>query len=80
MASKGTQNSKWYLIIHSLINKALIELENFIRSEKWLGYLYLLTPKEIDEKSVFTQNSLRMKSEEYNKLEKEIEMLNKKLW
>jgi len=34
MASKGTQNSKWYLIIHSLINKALIELENFIRSEK----------------------------------------------
>ena len=64
-------------IVRALIDRGWIKLSNFKRSDNKLGYIYLLTPKGIAEKSILSQKFLRRKSEEYNRLKKEIEMLNK---
>ena len=64
-------------IVRALIDRGWIKLSNFKRSDNKLGYIYLLTPKGIAEKSMLSQKFLRKKSEEYNRLKKEIEMLKK---
>ena len=64
-------------IVRALIDRGWIKLSNFKRSDNKLGYIYLLTPKGITEKSILSQKFLRRKSEEYNRLKKEIEMLKK---
>ncbi|SVB64068.1 uncharacterized protein METZ01_LOCUS216922 [marine metagenome] len=64
-------------IIRALVDKGWIKLSNFRRSDNKLGYIYLLTKQGIAEKSILTQIFLRKKSEEYNRLKKEIEMLKK---
>ena len=64
-------------IVRALIDRGWIKLSNFKRSDNKLGYIYLLTPKGIAEKSILSQKFLRRKSEEYNRLKKEIEMLKK---
>ena len=66
-------------VIHALIDKGWMKLSNFKRSDNKLGYLYLLTPEGITEKTVLAQNFLRRKSEEYNRLKKEIETLKNEL-
>ena len=64
-------------IVRALIDRGWIKLSNFKRSDNKLGYIYLLTPKGITEKSILSQKFLRRKSEEYNRLKKVIEMLKK---
>ena len=66
-------------VIHALIDKGWVKLTNFKRSDNKIGYLYLLTPEGIAVKSILAQNFLKRKSEEYNKLKIEIEMLKNEL-
>ena len=55
------------------------EWDEFKRSDNKLSYLYLLTPEGISEKSKLTENFLKIKSDEYNRLKKEIEILKSEL-
>ena len=71
----GLSLGKTNYVIHALIDKGWVKLSNFKRSDNKLGYIYLLTPKGISEKTILAQNFLNRKSEEYNRLKKEIEML-----
>ena len=66
-------------VVRSLIDKGWLKINNFKRSDNKLGYLYLLTPKGVAHKSILAESFLRRKSEEYNRLKKEIEMLKKEL-
>ena len=75
----GLSLGKTNYVIHALIDKGWMKLSNFKRSDNKLGYLYLLTPEGMTEKSVLAQNFLKRKSEEYNKLKIEIEMLKNEL-
>ena len=61
----------------ALIDRGWVKLENFKRSDKKLGYLYVLTPTGILKKSVLARNFLEIKIQEYEKLKKEIELLKK---
>jgi EPS-associated MarR family transcriptional regulator len=61
--------------LKSLIEKGLVKAENFKNSTNKVGYLYLLTPKGIEEKVSLTQRFLQRKIKEYELLEKEIEEL-----
>ena len=61
----------------ALIDRGWVKLENFKRSDKKLGYLYVLTPTGILKKSVLARNFLEIKTQEYEKLKKEIELLKK---
>ncbi len=59
----------------ALVEKGWIKLENFSASKHKLGYLYLLTPSGIAQKSKLTASFLRVKLLEFNALEKEIKLL-----
>ena len=78
-AELGLSLGKANYVIRALIDKGLIKLSNFKRSDKKLGYIYLLTPVGISEKSRLAQNFLKRKSNEYNRLKKEIEILKEEL-
>ena len=75
----GLSLGKTNYVIHALIDKGWMKLSNFKRSDNKLGYLYLLTPEGMTEKTVLAQNFLRRKSEEYNRLKEEIEILKNEL-
>lgn len=65
--------------LKSLIEKGLVKADNFKKSTSKAGYLYLLTPKGIEEKVSFTQRFLQRKLKEHEALEKEIEQLRQEV-
>ena len=75
----GLSLGKTNYVLHALMDKGLMKLSNLKRSDKKIGYLYLLTPKGIEEKAILAQNFLKMKSIEYTRLKKEIEILESEL-
>ena len=75
----GLSLGKTNYVVRALVDKGWVKLSNFKRSDNKLGYIYLLTPEGIAEKSILAQNFLKRKSEEYNRLKKEIEMLKNEL-
>ena len=80
MASElGLSLGKTNYVVRALVDKGWVKLSNFKRSDNKSGYMYLLTPKGIADKSVLAQNFLRRKSEEYNRLKEEIEILKNEL-
>ncbi len=66
-------------VVRALIDKGWVKLGNFKRSDNKLGYIYLLTPEGVSEKTILAQNFLNRKSKEYNRLKKEIEKLKNEL-
>ena len=75
----GLSLGKTNYVVRALIDKGWVKLSNFKRSDNKLGYIYLLTPEGLSEKTMLAQNFLNRKSEEYNRLKKEIEILKKEL-
>ena len=65
--------------VKALIEKGLIKADNFKNSTNKIGYLYLLTPKGIEEKASLTKRFLQRKITEYEKLEQEIEQLRQEV-
>jgi len=66
-------------LIHSLIDKGWLKLRNFNNSNNKFGYVYLLTADGIINKTKLTKNFLVRKTEEFEKLKKEIEKLENEL-
>ena len=75
----GLSLGKTNYVLHALMDKGLMKLSNFTTSNKKLGYLYLITPKGVEEKSILAQNFYERKSDQYNRLKKEIEILKREL-
>ena len=75
----GLSLGKTNFLIRALMSKGLVKLDNFRHSNNKLGYLYIITPKGIEEKSILAKSFLERKSVEYNKLKKEIEILKSEL-
>ncbi|MDZ7924620.1 MAG: MarR family EPS-associated transcriptional regulator [Marinagarivorans sp.] len=65
--------------LNALIEKGMIKADNFKNSTNKMGYLYLLTPKGIEEKIALTQRFLQRKLKEHETLEKEIEQLRQEV-
>ena len=63
-------------VLNELKKKGFIKIKNFKSHPNKTGYLYLLTPKGIAEKTKLTINFMRRKLEEYDELKKEISNLN----
>lgn len=59
--------------LRALVVKGLLKIENFRKSGNKLGYLYLLTPEGIAERTHLTEAFLKRKMAEYEALHKEIE-------
>ncbi|MAV57009.1 MAG: MarR family EPS-associated transcriptional regulator [Candidatus Pelagibacter sp.] len=65
-------------LLNELKLKGLIKIKNFKRHPNKTGYLYLLTPRGIAEKTKITLNFMKRKLQEYDELKKEVENINKK--
>ena len=58
--------------IKALVDKGLIKVNNFVKSDNKRGYAYNLTPQGILEKGEITGQFLKRKKEEYALLKAEI--------
>ena len=63
-------------VLKSLIDKGFVKAGNFRASSNKAGYLYLLTPAGLYEKSRLTEAFVRRKLEEYERLKAEINRLD----
>ena len=62
----------------ALKSKGLIKIDNFSKSKNKLNYFYLLTPKCIVQKTNLTIKYMKLKMQEYDELQKELENENNK--
>ena len=69
----GISLGKLNYCIKALKDKGLIKIKNFKNNPNKINYIYVLTPKEISEKTKLTINYMKLKMKEYDELKKEIE-------
>jgi EPS-associated MarR family transcriptional regulator len=62
-------------IVNALLEMGYIKAERFKNSKNKMGYMYVLTPRGIAEKFRQTQTFLLRKTDEYERLKQEIELL-----
>src|SRR5437773_10337869 len=63
--------------LQALIQKGLVKANNFRSSSSKRAYLYLLTPKGIEEKTMVTARFLKRTLQEYDALKRELEELQR---
>lgn len=73
----GVSLGRTNFCLKALIERGLLKVTNFKNSSNKLAYMYFLTPKGIEEKSVITARFLKIKMQEYATLEAEIAELRK---
>jgi EPS-associated MarR family transcriptional regulator len=61
--------------LKALVDRGLVKLGNFAKSDRKIGYAYFLTPEGMTEKAKITARFLKRKMAEYEQLQKEIEQL-----
>lgn len=63
--------------LKALIQKGLVKVNNFRNNANKRTYLYLLTPRGIEEKATVTVRFLRVKLDEYENLKRELDELQR---
>ncbi|MCK9276209.1 MAG: MarR family EPS-associated transcriptional regulator [Syntrophales bacterium] len=75
----GVSLGKVNYLLKSLIRKGYVKVNNFKKSDNKNAYLYMLTPRGIEEKLRITYWFLKRKKREYEFLEEEIKRLKKEI-
>ncbi|ACT47932.1 MarR family EPS-associated transcriptional regulator [Methylotenera mobilis] len=75
----GISLGKTNYCLQALIEKGMLKVSNFKNSKNKLAYMYLLTPKGIEEKSAITLAFLKAKIKEYEMLDAEIKSLSQEV-
>ena len=63
--------------LQALVRKGLVKVNNFRSSNHKRAYLYLLTPRGMEERARVTARFLRVKLDEYEILKRELEELQR---
>ena len=71
----GVSLGKINYCMKKLIEKGWVKLMSFSRNPNKVGYMYLLTPTGIEQKTRLTFSFLKIKMEEYEMLKNEISKL-----
>jgi EPS-associated MarR family transcriptional regulator len=71
----GVSLGKINYCMKKLIERGWIKLSNFSHNSNKVGYIYLLTPKGIEQKASLTISFLKIKMQEYEILKNEISKL-----
>lgn len=71
----GISLGKANYCLKALLDKGLLKAERFKNSQNKSAYLYLLTPKGVEAKSKLTKQFLALKKAEYERIKKEIALL-----
>jgi len=74
-ARLGVSLGKANYCLRALMGRGWVKMANFRRNPNKMGYVYLLTPRGIDEKARFAVRFLRHKLNEFDALKAEIERL-----
>ncbi|MDK2922245.1 MAG: hypothetical protein PWR24_1802 [Desulfonauticus sp.] len=75
----GYSLGKINYLLKALAEKGIIKFERFKKSPNKWAYRYLLTPKGIREKYKITKRFLQIKLDEYERLKREIEELEREV-
>src|SRR6476661_1462336 len=75
----GLSVGKTHYVLHALLDKGLLKIENFRRSDNKLAYAYLLTPKGMKEKLRLTRSFLARKEAEFELLSATIARLRQEV-
>jgi EPS-associated MarR family transcriptional regulator len=75
----GVSLGKVNYCLKSLVEVGLLKANMFRNSSNKRGYIYILTPRGIEEKAVITARFLRRKVEEYESLQEEIRRLKREV-
>ena len=75
----GVSLGKANYCLRALIDKGFIKARNFKNSDHKRAYLYVLTPRGIEEKSRISLSFLKRKINEYEQLRVEIEQLKREV-
>ena len=75
----GVSLGKTHYLLKALLAKGWVKAQNFQRSDRKLGYLYVLTPAGLRHKLQLTQAFLARKEREYIALKSQISALRKDL-
>jgi EPS-associated MarR family transcriptional regulator len=73
----GISLGKLNYCLHALVRKGWLKATRFKNSRNKSAYMYLLTPRGIEEKASITVEFLRAKLHEYEQLRSEIEQLQR---
>lgn len=73
----GISLGKVNYCLNALVEKGLLKVDNFRRSDNKLAYAYLLTPKGIESRARMTVDFLKVKVQEYERLRAEIAELQR---
>ncbi|PKO91315.1 MAG: MarR family EPS-associated transcriptional regulator [Betaproteobacteria bacterium HGW-Betaproteobacteria-1] len=71
----GVSLGKANFCLKALVQVGLIKVNNFRNNKNKMAYMYILTPKGIEEKASITVRFLKSKTEEYKALQTMIEEL-----
>jgi len=71
----GVSLGKINYCMKKLTDRGWVKLTNFSNSSNKFGYMYLLTPKGIEQKAKFTTSFLKTKIKEFEMLRDEISKL-----
>ena len=77
--SLGVSVGKANYCVRALVEKGLLKVENFRRSQNKLAYAYHLTPRGLAAKTRITQRFLEVKKQEYEMLRAQIAELEKEV-
>ena len=75
----GVSLGKTHYLLKALLSKGWVKAQNFQRSERKLGYLYVLTPQGVRQRLHLTKSFLLRKEREYQMLKDQIVLLREEL-
>jgi EPS-associated MarR family transcriptional regulator len=75
----GVSLGKTHYLLRALLEKGWVKAQNFSRSDRKLGYAYVLTPNGVRERMKLTRSFLARKEREYVELKSQISMLRDEL-
>lgn len=75
----GISLGKVNYCLRALVQKGWIKVSNFTNSQNKAAYMYLLTPRGIEEKASLTLRFLQTKTKEYEALRREIQQMRREV-
>ncbi len=75
----GVSLGKTHYLLKAVLGKGWVKAQNFRRSDRKLGYLYVLTPQGVHQRLRLTRTFLACKEREYELLKNQIVSLRAEL-
>lgn len=75
----GLSLGKFNYCLKELVKKGIVKIDRFTSAQNKAAYMYILTPKGINEKARITTNFLKRKLLEFEEIRQEIESLKQEV-